>query len=349
MNIKQMHIEVDLSLQKIASNVKRKFYPEEIDWIINKQIERFVDNAIKPKVKEREPEFQLDEINLESLRTLQVIDKKLPTTWAAGTKCKAELPGNFRYLVDSSSGVIALCGSNKFYKPTEINKRMVFIKPVVTTEEETPFYKNLELTVGATAVISGVNPSLPSKDMLFLLNDIIQGFALNHKGSNYDIYYERYRDTYEPNTFIFIIDTSMSATDIKLKYDAIVISGVDKGVVKVSVWQSPDTYRANRYIRGNRLAEFQNSNFAKSSKDSPIVQSADNTLYVYSDERFLVTDVLINYIRKPRIVNLSLGIDCDLPSTVHNKICDLTVEYIKMAIGDPNYQWKVQDNELRGK
>jgi hypothetical protein len=48
--------------------------------------------------------------------------------------------------------------------------------------------------------------------------------------------------------------------------------------------------------------------------------------------------VKITYIRKPKQISLSLGIDCELPTHSHQEIVDMTVSSILEGISDPRYQ-----------
>jgi len=36
MTIREMHIEIEQATQQVAANRGRKWYPEEIDWVLNK-------------------------------------------------------------------------------------------------------------------------------------------------------------------------------------------------------------------------------------------------------------------------------------------------------------------------
>lgn len=56
MNIKAFHIELNQSLQKIAANTTRKFLSEELDWVINKMQDRFIQNKLQPMVKGKRAE-----------------------------------------------------------------------------------------------------------------------------------------------------------------------------------------------------------------------------------------------------------------------------------------------------
>jgi hypothetical protein len=75
MNALEMHIDVDLEAQKIASSSFRKFTDAEIDWLLNREVERF----IKDRIKQDQDSlgFEASEVDLDAIRTLVVNDQVL--------------------------------------------------------------------------------------------------------------------------------------------------------------------------------------------------------------------------------------------------------------------------------
>ncbi len=72
-----------------------------------------------------------------------------------------------------------------------------------------------------------------------------------------------------------------------------------------------------------------------------------NKLYAMTDPSYIVRGCRILYVRRPRAINVDLGIDCDLPEGSHQDICDLATEYIKNLRGDQNWEVKLQENMNR--
>jgi hypothetical protein len=59
---------------------------------------------------------------------------------------------------------------------------------------------------------------------------------------------------------------------------------------------------------------------------------------VYASAIFIIDTVKITYIRKPRVISLSLGIGCELPEHSHQEIVDMTVSSILEGISDPRFK-----------
>jgi len=59
---------------------------------------------------------------------------------------------------------------------------------------------------------------------------------------------------------------------------------------------------------------------------------------IYTNDIFIIDSVKITYIRKPKEISLSLGVNCELPEHTHQEIVAMTVASILEAISDPRYQ-----------
>ena len=348
-----MHIELNLSTQKIASNVKRKFLKEELDWILNKMILRFTENAITPDA-EHPTGFEENIINTDKIRTLILNDHPLYVYKKINgvPYVLANLPGDYMHMIAESdrSGVVRDCNSNFATANAFENKYeyLYYLKIVKTPKLISPFYTGFSLTSGG---INLVNPnrlpsSLEDRDMSFVIQDALRSELLQGT-SNFRIYWERYNDIFKSETFIFVSDTNVP--DVTLTYDG-TATIAEKEILSVFKPNNvtAQVFKPNRLLKSNSVSQFAGSSFAKSHWSSPISVLESNLIKIYHDNTFIVNSLLINYIRKPRLVNISLGYSCDLPIEFHQKICDLASEYIKQTIGDPNYQWKLQDNQLRG-
>lgn len=87
--------------------------------------------------------------------------------------------------------------------------------------------------------------------------------------------------------------------------------------------------------------------FFTSSGKTPISEITGNKLVVHGNSSFIVTGVRVDYLKKPRAINLSLNQDCELPEEFHQAVCDLTVEYFKAMTVDPSWEVKLKDNIAR--
>lgn len=338
-----MHIEVGLSYQKIASNINRKFEVEEIDWILNKQIDRLIENNIK--VDESADGFQETVIEMDALRSLMVIDYPLDLYKKGSTDLVycAELPGNYLHWIDHST--ITACKPEAPQVHTATDENIYILSVPVTTKSTSPYYTSPALNISATVIPVKFPTNLPAKEMNFVILECLQNYLLNTELS-YKVYWEQYRDIYSANSFIIVTETALA--NVSLVYDGQTIAAATQIKSKLKSATGTGKPVPARLVNSSKLSKLQGSAFHKSSKASPLATVQANTIKAYHDDSFIINGYKINYIRKPRKVSLNLNQSCDLPSSTHMKVCDMAVEYMKQAVGDPNYQWKLQDNQLRG-
>lgn len=74
--------------------------------------------------------------------------------------------------------------------------------------------------------------------------------------------------------------------------------------------------------------------FFKTSKDSPLCEIANNSIYIYTDPKFTITDVKFDYIKKPIVVKYAKDVDgnydpvnsvnSDLDDSLHYMLVDMT-------------------------
>jgi hypothetical protein len=73
--------------------------------------------------------------------------------------------------------------------------------------------------------------------------------------------------------------------------------------------------------------------FNKTIPDFPLYYTSNYNFNIYIDRNiFVVTDVILSYLRIPRTVSYFLNQDCDLPEHTHSEIVSMTVDYLLEAV-----------------
>lgn len=94
-----------------------------------------------------------------------------------------------------------------------------------------------------------------------------------------------------------------------------------------------------RIVDNAEVYFMQQNPFAKSSIDTPLATISSEDIKLYQDgESFILKGILIDYIRKPRVIDLSLNQDCELAEHTHQEIVDIAVKNVLEAIESPRYQ-----------
>lgn len=347
MNVQEQHIEINLSSQKIASNVNRNFDPSELDWILNKMVDRF----IKDRIKEDKDSLGFDatEIDLDALRTIIVNDRFIPVFTQNGEQeVYADLPGDYSYLIDDASAVINNCDSrfktaSKFTSKT----KNIYTYPInaSTKAGSGPFYTDFTFTLNATAIITvTAGPGLRTKEELFTFKNYLLGKLWDLQISGVEFYWERYNGIYSRQSIIVVSDAVQTGNSITI--DGTTTAGATSSVVRTyaPTITSRSKIVSNRLIRGQVRSNVLDSTFAGTSSESPISAITQAKLKVYYGENFIVNKLRITYVRKPSKISLSLGQDCDLAEEFHMQICDMAVLYIKELTMAPDWELKLRDN-----
>lgn len=350
MNITEQHIEINQSAQEIGLTTKRKFLPEEIDWILNKVIGRFIDSNIKYVPSQGEMGLQhalFDDDNIHTLLEFEdVVTHKYSLT---ESDTYLQYPQNLRNFISVSLNTHKLNCVGGVYGPTFIPEQnyICIVEFTPSFKTSAPFFTAPSVSINGQLLSLRLPSNLPAREMDFVLSDSLQNQLVSTNYGNYKIYWERYKTIYSPNSLILVTDAAIN--ELQVVYDGIqkqMFKSVFENFKPISV-SVKGLWSAGRNIKKAWIPKLQESQFAKSEFDSPIISQTSSGLRILTDDKFIVTKGRIHYIRKPQKVSLSLRRDCDLPVETHQKICDLAVEYIKNAISDPNYEWKLQDNKLR--
>lgn len=330
MTAREMHIEVNQSLQKVAANTTRKFLNEEIDWVLNKMQDRFIQLSLIPKLNSQgrpTGAFTVNQLRQDALRNITVTGKEIVTDITDNRKCKAILPADYSFLLADQSLILTNCGSDK-QNTTNVN--LLLIKLPAHTGSG-PYFTDLVITIGTTSLSIPTDldlyhsyTSLKKKEDISLLVPYIL-YRLRKAGVQ--AYWERYGSTYEQNTIIV-----PNGTTSTLSYSGVLITGntSTKSVsTKTSGIVSTGIKSANRLEESAKIFELLQTSFYKPTIQSPISELESNILSVHTDTSFIVTKVILNYIRKPKPISLILGSNCEIAEEFHQTICDLTVEYLK--------------------
>ena len=350
MNIRDFHIELNQSLQKVSANTTRKYLSEELDWVINKMQDRFIQNKLQPMVKERGLNQAIDQLNVDALRNLIVSNKQVQAYVDTTTRVKCVLPSNYMYLLTNASYTISNCRTTSTTSalPVSIYK----LAATQTAKVSAPYYLSSEMVIDTDTI--SITGSLPSTNNYTGytkkgdISELISFYLSKFRQLGYEIYWERYDTTYAPNTFL-IVGTYSTIT---LSHDSVTVTNLGTENLTYTQYNEVVTpkFTANRLEASENVQTLLTTPFYTTSEMTPISELVGTNLYVYHDSSFTVRKCSISYVRKPQRVSLSLGIDCEIAEQFHQTICDMCTEYIKGRIEDGTGEQLIrQDNETRVK
>jgi hypothetical protein len=359
MQVFQLHLEVNQRLQEVASFKRNKYFPEEIDAALNKAQFRLLEKGVEKK-------FQDDQINLGTVSALIQKSKPLeliiPSTvdplYEPNTLLSySVLPPDMYWSVNVRAEVLKdplNCTQAPNLATTSIVEYVAKVPFLTSTTP--PHYANLTLISSVKGVLyqapTPINAGVIDEPGKFVLIDnLVEHF---YRNNTIKVYWERYRDVYTKNTFILVskdpIGTiTLSATGLTSN---IVVSSSTSYTIYNRNAINPNaqslTSVSTRTEQQDLLYQSLTQNqFYNTSDFEPIVSQTLDYLIAYREKSFLLTRLYIDYIRKPRIISLSLNQTCELSDVTHPKLVDLAVEILRLDTKDENYAATVQDTELR--
>jgi hypothetical protein len=93
-----------------------------------------------------------------------------------------------------------------------------------------------------------------------------------------------------------------------------------------------------RLVQHDDIHAMINDPFNKTKYSSPLTVMRGRWIDIYTDNLFIADKISMTYIRQPAVVDLNVGINCDLPIHTHHEIVRMAVTNILEAISDPRYE-----------
>jgi len=348
MTVNEMHIELRQSANQIGANKSRKYEPEELDWILNKMYNRFIQSKLKPK-KDGSGGFELDQISADQIRTLIVPSYDLVPYVDDSRRYQCFLPADYAYLLSDWSATTLLCTGDTITETAENLYITAIRQDYSTGASPSGFYRTLKvLFPDATVEIPTDLPYGNNYQGYTKKTDI--SFLIPWIRAKGQYYWERFADLFYPG---YYIHTSLTPVASPIPTIGITIDGITyhtyQYVIKNLVKHTgTGQIRDNRLTASNKISGLNSTPFWKSSHYSPVSELGNGILYIYRDNSFTVNGVSISYIRKPVPISLSLNTNCELPEEFHQTICDLATQYMAGRLKDGDaYQLDKDDNDTR--
>ena len=97
-----------------------------------------------------------------------------------------------------------------------------------------------------------------------------------------------------------------------------------------------------RIVESEWLHRMQQIPYAKSLPSSPLAQVYDDQIRVYGSPTFSVKKIIMDYLKKPVVINIFSHTDCELAEHTHQEIVDLAVNMMLEAMEAPRIQTHTQ-------
>ena len=358
MTIQEMHIAVNLGVQKIASFQVDNLLPEEIDHELNNAMDRFIKQRYSPLGNKYRDGFEQSQKRIDDLRNL-VVSAKVDT-WHNGESIsgfyseRAPLPLDYLFLVNVIANVHYLCKGkliegehysitnpeNKFavaslhYKDGwNLTNVEILGVDIISTTNSNITAQQIKEAVAEASTISKIGV-LDSKNVLGSVN--------NNPYLAYQL-----TPTIDSNHIIFYFGNSELTPEVVFTFTN-PISGVEETQTYnfsspvQSVLRNPkDVLDVKKdfasFVQHDDLYMTLSDPFNRTSHDLIKYTIEENFIDIHNDNTFITTFVELKYIRQPKRMDKGSNVGCELPNHTHQEIVEMAIQSILEAISDPRY------------
>tara|TARA_R110000850_G_scaffold45004_1_gene113967 strand:+ start:500 stop:1639 length:1140 start_codon:yes stop_codon:yes gene_type:complete len=369
MNVQQMHLAVQQGVDKINSLQADVLLPQEIDIELNKSLIKFISTRYGHNNMYRKG-FEESQKRIDDLRSL-VKEFEGSTTFKGQLNNNTwvdtfAFPSDYMYLISQQSKVLSKKNCTPInYSVSSINNQE--LRPYFTiglsdfvcndsTEiaDSIVLYEDINnLTLNTLTLWSNSTPFLFPQDIGQLITDIV-----NTSGVGVEIYWEEFNTLNFPGQFIVIVDTdtvSWFEWDLSIgtvstlaalnsTSDVLQTATGNNAIMDYNekrINTSGDTTIntvGNTFSQHDDIFTLLNDPFNTTKRTDPLTTIRGNNIDIYTNDIFIIDAVKITYIRNPKKISLSLGIDCELPEHTHQTVVDMTVSSILEGLSDPRYK-----------
>lgn len=336
MLIQEMHNKIELRLQKMASHAYDWIQSPQVDSYINDTILAYVKNRVNSFSESRKAPFQRNIKSMEDLKTLVVPGYTLRAySVDSGEFFESDLPADYMFMVESTSFTADKCKfPNGFPTPTSYT---------IYSAEVTLPHNLKSISIGTTELINLTTQQIQTdSSAAFIMHNNLRSILNNSLCNIYFLNGDKYLFVSKATSLPEVITVTQSLGDT-FPSNTFNWSSVTKQAYPTS---DSFTKVRNRIIEQEQFTHYFDHPFAKTMAHSPSGFVYDRFLKIHTNKRFILSNVEITYIRKPRLVDLYSNTSCDLPEHTHQEIVDKTVLDILETIESRRTQSKQVLNQL---
>lgn len=356
MTTQEMHIEIDLELQKINSFSNKNILPQEKDWFLNNEVMKFLKQRTDKTSDMKQSGFENDIKRIEDIKDLLRNSNRDIQDDNQGGKYITFPPDYFDYIRTDTTFIKDCDGVD-----VNSNKKRTYkvVIPIVAIPEELTELEITIITTGGNHVmfsysdfpvgyLSGDTFSkqqfLVYKALEIVLNKKLKVWV---KGTNnsYELYREIEGNNYEQDSFTLLTDKILYGVRVTINGNIVNYSSTnfDSEVFETSSYNLKSKLRI---INEEFLTDVSNSHLSKSRVNSPIGNMLQSTIKIEEPKGAILTKATMVYICMPNQIDLLLNSNLNMKTKIAKEIVSNTVRFIKGLVETNNYESYVRENVL---
>jgi hypothetical protein len=360
MTPREIHIAIDLGLQKLGSFAYDNIKPEYIDYAFNRMGDQYLMEKTTRALNPKESGFEDNITRLSTIREL--VTESTLTVYNNTSRAQfSYLPHNYFSFIEAEGQVYSSCTDSAIVTQTVSSPTYYAVIPFNVTNFTTPPNPFLQTK------IYKVTNTVPLEIFDFSdyapngLTDLEEIFTVKNKilteinrRSDMKVYWESYNGLFFPNCLIFTsTDTVVGANAIRIDYTSVLTAtSFFTTVAGTTINTATEPYNNKqafcRLISNEEAYHLLAHPFGTTSPISPIITIFGDKVTIFINERFILKSLTFKYIRKPRRLNLPLNQSYEIQDPrALEKIIDMTVEYLAATIESQGYQALAIENQQR--
>ena len=334
--VKEMHIAIDVGLQHINSNRKQSIGIEHKDLALNYAVLQFIETRSNSKTNVKQEGLEDTQKRLDDLRELKRSYNS--QTLMGDNRVFSILPVDYYKLLSGGAGI----KFSKFDLPKPIGKKTIQVS-VFDISDIT--YDRFNISINDVSVFNiknyaGLNKLIGEDAKFMLINTILEEV---NKVKGIDVHWENWNNEYHKNSLIFVREGRIRNIQIRYANGVIEVNESSR-VYNIYDFTSHDYKAIDIVSSQHRFGVDNNYYHVKNKHRNPTGYLVGNRLYIEEGDNFIVANTIIEYIKKPRLINLKNNQTCEL--TINREIIDLAVQRLKAYIKDEGYQHIVNESQI---
>jgi hypothetical protein len=373
MTVNEMHIAVNLGVQKLASFQVDNLLPEEIDHELNLAQLRFIKQRFSARSNRIGKGFEQSQKRIDDLKSLivehqdstQYYGEVYTSKYSPVYVDRYTLPLDYLFLVSVRADIKYSCTIPPEQRKVIANLK--YVKLDLTPPVKGYLLQDLYVFKSSSATWVKINSnSLPTFDKLMnssnYISDIHPVLALPEQNSvgltqhispnvdsnhlfiqfKFNIALDIISDASDPlynKCFYAVWVNPLDNTQTVLVYnnEFITLSTESRDFKTNSAIPLYNKISYCTFAQHDDIYALLDDPFNKTDYDLPFYNIEESYLDIYTTNMFIAKKAIIKYLRKPVAISYNLGVGCELPFHTHEEITEMTIKSILEGLESQRY------------
>lgn len=348
MTVFELHLEIEQKLQEQGSYRHDRIFPEAIDLALNQAQHEILESIVSEEIAGTRVRLR---------HILPLLERNLFLTCIGNPdetrSVMTRIPSYVRHILNCRAERVTSksCGTIPSEMITEVTYKAENI-PFSEATGTAPYYNNFRIINQASSNLYSAPTQFTNrfsdKNQKYELQNSVED-TFNLPNSNIEAVW---------NGNLLTLFLKSNPTTVSILYDNKQAVAATPAVAVNRLIYNMTAYRNNtdlvvdhvpaRYVDNDQTLhqKIYLNKFTAPKVSEPFFTWTKDLLYIFYAKDSIITNVLIDYIRNPKRISLTLNQTSELDPSAHPELVNRAVEILKQNIQDPSVQGDVQLNQL---